>query len=97
MENKIREIKILHVELEELKSFLNILQAGNNISTIDKRELNDFSFISLGVYIWTGKCRQLNEVTIRNKNVINKLKASMLEIVKQEIEIKELKLKELIK
>lgn len=100
MEDTIKEINSLQRDTEELKGFLYVLESGNvqsSYSTNNEIKMNEFSLLSLGARCWTGTQKSENYKTIRNREVINKFKNFMIEIVKQEIEILNLKLKELIK
>lgn len=100
MDNKIEEINSLQRRIKELNDFAYGLKHGNTVSSHSTKEnlkMNQFSYLSIGAYIWTGSQSPEYHKTILNKDVINKLKNSMQEIINQEIEIMTLKLKELIK
>lgn len=100
MNDKIKEINCLQRSIEELERFVYSLNHGNQVSSYSTKgdiKMNEFSSLSLGVYIWTGSQNPQYKSTIENKSVINKLRDSMLVIVNQELEIMRLKLTQLIK
>lgn len=99
MKDKIQEINSLQRNIEELKDFLDVLERGNvrsSYSTKDEIKINKFNFLCVSAYCWTGTQAPEYLKTIKNQEVINKLKSSMVEIIKQELEILSLKLKNLI-
>ncbi len=100
MKDKIQEINSLQRNIEELKDFLDVLESGNrksSYSSKDEIKMNEFNFLSVSAHCWTGSQAPEYLRTIKNREVINKLKSSMVEIVKQELEILGLKLENLIK
>lgn len=100
MKDKIQEINSLQRNIEELKDFLDVLESGNvrsSYSTKDEIKMNEFKLLSVSAYCWTGTQAPEYFKTIQNREVINKLKSSMVEIIKQELEILGLKLENLIK
>ena len=100
MKDKIQEINSLQRNIEELKDFLDVLERGNvrsSYSTKDEIKMNKFNFLSVSARCWTGTQAPEYSKTIETREVINKLKSSMVEIIKQKLENLGLKLENLIK
>lgn len=99
MKEKIDLINKLEDEINELDDFIKSLKKGNTVSEFSEKndqKKDTFSCLSLEAMFWTGRDKCRYEKSIKTESTINKLKNAILVILEQELEIKQLKLQQLI-